>query len=119
MIDSCRALKIFLEELVRDRHLKEFVDKEKTRVEKVEAKPNPRFDRGDDKAKRTVSDEEDIPLGTIHMIGGPHHPNLENRIWGKILMIKKMYKVFLVHAPSKKLRSAASEWGTSCSPKQP
>ncbi|GFZ03392.1 hypothetical protein Acr_16g0000160 [Actinidia rufa] len=86
--DSCRALKLFLDQLVRDGHLKEFVDEEKTRVEKTEAKPNSRFDRGDNDSQETADEEEDLPLVTIHMIGGPHYPDLENRIQGEIQMIK-------------------------------
>ena len=44
-----RALKFFLYQLIRDGHLKEFVDQEKTQAKEV---------------------EEDLLLGTIHMIGG-------------------------------------------------
>ncbi|XP_057489936.1 uncharacterized protein LOC130775946 [Actinidia eriantha] len=40
--ESCRALKAFLEQLVQDGHLKEFVDHEKTRVEVDEAEANRR-----------------------------------------------------------------------------
>ena len=39
-----KKMKVLLDQLVRDWHLKEFVDKEKTRVEKAEAKPNTIFD---------------------------------------------------------------------------
>ena len=46
-IENCRALKVFLDQLVRDGHLKEFVDEEKYRAEKAEVRPNLRFDRGD------------------------------------------------------------------------
>ena len=43
-MENYKALKEFLDQLVRDRHLKEFVDDEKTRVEKTKVKPNPKFD---------------------------------------------------------------------------
>ena len=45
-IENCRALKVFLGQLVRERHLKEFIDEAKTQAEKTEVRPNPRFDRG-------------------------------------------------------------------------
>ena len=82
-MDNCRALKVFFDQLVRDGHLKE-VNKDKTRATRVEARPNPGFDWGNDEIKRTTGEEEDLPLGIIHMIGGPHHPDLENRIRGEI-----------------------------------
>ena len=49
-IENYRALKTFLDHLVRDGHLNELVDKEKTRANEVEvkAKPNPRFDRSNE-----------------------------------------------------------------------
>ena len=43
-IDSCWALKVFLDQLVQDGHLKEFIDEDKTRAEKDEARLNLRFD---------------------------------------------------------------------------
>ena len=82
--DSYRALKVFLDQLVQDGQLKEFIDEDKTRAEKAKARPNPRFDRGNDETERTADEEDDLPLGTIYMIGGPHHPDLENRIPGEI-----------------------------------
>ncbi|GFY88869.1 hypothetical protein Acr_06g0008090 [Actinidia rufa] len=48
--DSCRALKSFLDQLVKDGHLKEFIDEGMTRAKKDEANPIPRFDCGDDEA---------------------------------------------------------------------
>ena len=57
----------FLDQLVWDGHLKEFVDQKKTRSEEaedVEAKPNTRFDRSNEETYDTQ--EEDFPLGTIH-----------------------------------------------------
>ena len=92
--------------------MKEFVDDEKTRAKKVKVRPNPRFDQGDDEIDITVDEEDDLLLGTIHMIGGPHHPNLENRIRGKIRMIKQMHEVLSVQSPSKKSRQATSKPGS-------
>ena len=59
-----RALKTFLDQLVQDGHLKEFVDQEKTRSEEAETKPNPRFDRSIEETDDTQ--EEDLLLGIIH-----------------------------------------------------
>ena len=56
---------------------------EKTRAKKAEVRPNPRFDRGDDKTDKIVDEEEDLPLGTIHMIKGPNYSDLENKIRGR------------------------------------
>ncbi|GFS42906.1 hypothetical protein Acr_00g0082450 [Actinidia rufa] len=60
------------------------VDNEITQAEKAKVRLNLRFDRGDDDTNLTANEEEDLPLDTIHMIGGSNHPNLENRIWGEI-----------------------------------
>ncbi|GFS40881.1 hypothetical protein Acr_00g0071010 [Actinidia rufa] len=79
--DSCRALNFFLDQQVQDRHLKEFLDEEKTQVGKAIAKPNPRFDRRD-------GDDE-----------GEH---LENRIRGEIRVLKQMYEVLSIHSLAKK-----------------
>ncbi|GFS32725.1 hypothetical protein Acr_00g0024210 [Actinidia rufa] len=110
--DSCQALKLFLDQLVRDGHLKEFIDEEKTRAKRIEARPNSRFNLGDDETEHTADEEEDLPLGTIHMIKGPHHPDLKNRIWGEIRMIKQMYKVLSVHSSTKKMKTSATEPGS-------
>ena len=56
---NCQDLKVFLDHLVQDEHLKEYVDLEKTQEEEVEIRPNPKFDD-------TL--EKDL-LETIHMIG--------------------------------------------------
>ena len=64
------------------------MDEEKTQVEKVEARPNPRFYCGNDETEKTMEKEEDLPLGTIHMRGAPNNPDLENRIRGEIRMIR-------------------------------
>ena len=89
--DNYQALN--LDQLVRYGHLKEFVDQEKTWAGEAEVKPNSRFDRGDDETNKMAEEEKDLPLGTIHMIGGLNHPDLENKIWGEIRMIKQMNKV--------------------------
>ncbi|GFY97478.1 hypothetical protein Acr_12g0000190 [Actinidia rufa] len=65
------ALKAFLEQLVRDGHLKEFVDNEKTRAEAAETEADRRPDRvGAEMEEAADAEDEDLPLGTIHMIGG-------------------------------------------------
>ncbi|PSR88326.1 DEAD-box ATP-dependent RNA helicase [Actinidia chinensis var. chinensis] len=111
--DSCRALKSFLNQLVINGHIKEFIGEGKTRVGKYEAKPNPRFDQGgDDKANPMADEEEDLPLGTIHMISGPHHSNLENRIQGEIGMVRQMHEVLSVHSSAKKPRVVAAKLGS-------
>ena len=51
--------------------MKEFVDQEETKVEDAEDKPDNTFDGSDKKTDDTQ--EEDLPLGIIHMIGGPNH----------------------------------------------
>ena len=40
MIDNYRAFKAFLDNLVRDRYLKEFIDEEKTQTKKTEVRIN-------------------------------------------------------------------------------
>ncbi|GFZ05322.1 hypothetical protein Acr_17g0008940 [Actinidia rufa] len=82
----------------------------KTRAKKDKAKTNPRVDRGgDDEADPMADEEEDLPLGHIHMIGGPHYPNLKNRIRGEIRMFKQMHEVLSVQSPAKKSRVIAVE----------
>ncbi|XP_057506518.1 uncharacterized protein LOC130789705 [Actinidia eriantha] len=68
--ENCRALKAFLEQLVRDGHLKEFVDDEKTRAEGNETRTAAGTDRGGNENEAVDTEDEDLPLGTIHMIGG-------------------------------------------------
>ena len=85
------------------------MDEEKTRAENAEVRPNQRFDRGDDEIDKAINEEEDLPLGTIHMVGGLNHPDLENRIQGEIQIIKQMHEVLLVQSPAKKSRQSASE----------
>ena len=61
--------------------MKEIVGQKKTREKEFKVKPNPKFDQSNEETDYTL--EEDFPLGTIHMIGGPNHPNLDNRIRGR------------------------------------
>ncbi|GFZ00954.1 hypothetical protein Acr_14g0005890 [Actinidia rufa] len=108
--ENCRALKAFLEQLVHDGHLKEFVDDEKTRAEAAEIEANRRPNRGREEAEETADPEdEDFPLGTIHMIGGPNDPSLESKIRSEIRMIKQMHEVLSVQAPPKKIKTAETE----------
>ncbi|GFS29238.1 hypothetical protein Acr_00g0005930 [Actinidia rufa] len=90
-MENYRALKEFLDQLVRDGHLKEFMDDGKTQVEKTEVRPNPRFNQGGNEGDHTVGEYDDLPLGTIHMMGSPHYPDLKNIIQGEIRMIKQMH----------------------------
>ena len=59
-----------------------------------------------------MDEDEDLPIGTIHMIGGSNHLDLENRIRGKIRMIKQMYEVLSVQSPAKKTRQTTTELGS-------
>ena len=63
-----------------------------------------RFDQGNDEVDKTEKKEEDLPLGTIHMIRGPNYPDLENRILGEIRMIQKMNEVLSVQSTTKNPR---------------
>ncbi|GFY87855.1 hypothetical protein Acr_05g0014940 [Actinidia rufa] len=54
-------------------------------------------------------EDEDLPLGTIHMIGGPNDPSLESKIRSEIRMIKQMHEVLSVQAPPKKIKTAETE----------
>ncbi|GFS35059.1 hypothetical protein Acr_00g0037570 [Actinidia rufa] len=92
--ENCRALKAFLEQLVHDGHLKEFVDNEKTRAEAAEVEANRRPDRVREETEEAANaEDEDLPLGTIHMIGGPNDPSLESKIRSEIRMIKQMHEL--------------------------
>ncbi|GFS37695.1 hypothetical protein Acr_00g0053490 [Actinidia rufa] len=62
--------------------------------------------------ERTVDEEEDRSLGTIHMIGGLHDLDLKNRIKGEILILRQILEVLLVHSSTKKLRKEAAELGS-------
>ena len=64
--------------------MKEFEDQEKTRMGEAEVRPNSRFNQGDDEANKITKEEEDLSLGTIHMIEGLNHPYLKNKIRGEI-----------------------------------
>ncbi|XP_057489425.1 uncharacterized protein LOC130775292 [Actinidia eriantha] len=93
-VENYRALKAFLEQLVRDGHLKEFVDNEKTQAEAVETETNTRPNRDRNAIEEAENaEDEDLPLGTIHMIGGPNDPSLENKVQNEIRMIRKMHEV--------------------------
>ncbi|GFY97881.1 hypothetical protein Acr_12g0004220 [Actinidia rufa] len=92
-IENCRALKAFLEQLVRDGHFKEFVNNEKIRAEAIEAQITTRPDRGGNEIKAVDTKDEDLPLGTIHMIGGLSDPDLENKIRSEICMIRQMHEL--------------------------
>ena len=61
------SFEAFLDMLVWDRHLKEFVDKEKTRAKEAVVKSNPTFYQSNEETDNTL--EDDLLLGTIHMIG--------------------------------------------------
>ncbi|XP_057459277.1 uncharacterized protein LOC130749939 [Actinidia eriantha] len=108
-IKKCRALKAFLEQLVHDRHLKEFIDNEKTRAEATEAETTTRPGRGRNEIEAVDTEDEDLPLGTIHMIGGPSHPNLENKIQSEIHMIRQMHEVLSVQSMPKKMKVAETK----------
>ncbi|GFY87547.1 hypothetical protein Acr_05g0011860 [Actinidia rufa] len=86
-IENCQVLKSFLDQLVQAMYLNEFVDQEKTKAEKTKVRPNLRFDQEREDADNAL--EEVLPIGTIHMIGSPHDPELENRIWGKSALSNK------------------------------
>ena len=59
-----------------------------------------------------MDEEEDLLLGTIHMIGGPNYPDLKNRIRGAIPMIRQMNEVLPVQSMAKKLRQMISKQGS-------
>ncbi|GFS37095.1 hypothetical protein Acr_00g0049800 [Actinidia rufa] len=83
--------------------------KEKTRAKEADVKPNTRFDWNNGETDDTM---EDLPLGTIHMIGGPNHPNHKNRIQREIHIVKQIYKVLSVQPMAKKPRQTVIEPGS-------
>ncbi|XP_057466148.1 uncharacterized protein LOC130755691 [Actinidia eriantha] len=107
--ENCRALKAFLEQLVREGHLKEFVDDEKTRADGTETRTATGIDRGGNENEAVDTEDEDLPLGTILMIGGPSHPNLENKIRGEIRIIRQMHEVLSVRSTPKRMKEAEAE----------
>ncbi|GFY88776.1 hypothetical protein Acr_06g0007160 [Actinidia rufa] len=108
--ENYEALKAFLEQLVHDGHLKEFVDNEKTRAEVAETEANRRPDRVGMEMEEAVDvEDEDLPLGTIHMIGGPNDPSLENKIRNEIRMIRQMHDVLSVQSLPKKMKAVEAE----------
>ena len=84
----------FSQSLVQDGHLKKFIDQERTRADEVEVKPNTRFDRGNEEIEDAM--ERHLPLETSHMVGGPYHPDLVNKIRGKIHIVHQMHEVLVV-----------------------
>ncbi|GFS38323.1 hypothetical protein Acr_00g0056810 [Actinidia rufa] len=75
-------------------HLKEFVDNEKTRAGATETKTDTGPDRGRNKIEEaTDAEDEDLPLGTIHMIGGLSDPDMENKVRSEIRMIRQMHEL--------------------------
>ncbi|GFZ01236.1 hypothetical protein Acr_14g0008710 [Actinidia rufa] len=65
-IENCKALKAFLEQLVYDEHLKEFIDNEKTQAEAAETEANKRPNRVRVEMEEAVdAEDEDLALGTI------------------------------------------------------
>ncbi|GFZ04896.1 hypothetical protein Acr_17g0004680 [Actinidia rufa] len=108
--DDVRESEKTEEQLVHDGHLKEFVDNEKTRAEAAEAEANRRPDRFKEETEEAEdAEDEDLPLGTIHMIEGPNDPSLESKIWNEICMIKQMHEVLLVQSLPKKIKTAETE----------
>ncbi|GFY90770.1 hypothetical protein Acr_07g0009670 [Actinidia rufa] len=87
-----------------------YVDQEKTKEEKTKVRPNRRFDRDREEADDAM--EDDFLADTIRMIGGPHNPELENRIRGKIRIVKQMHEVFSVQPVAKKLKHSSFELGS-------
>ncbi|GFZ15662.1 hypothetical protein Acr_25g0000710 [Actinidia rufa] len=109
-IENCRALKAFLKQLVHDGHLKEFVDNEKTQAEAAETEANGRPDRVREEVEEAAdAEDEDLPMGTIHMIGGPNDPNLVSKIWNEIRMIRQMHEVLSVQSLPKKMKATETE----------
>ncbi|GFS37725.1 hypothetical protein Acr_00g0053660 [Actinidia rufa] len=98
------------EQLVHDGHLKEFVDDEKTWAKAAEVEANKRPGRVREETEEAAdAEDEDLPLGTIYMIGGPNDPNLESKIRSKIRMIKQMHEVLSVQPLTKKIKTAETE----------
>ncbi|XP_057459235.1 uncharacterized protein LOC130749892 [Actinidia eriantha] len=97
----------------RNRHWKysyhEFVDDEKTRAEATEARIATRPDRGGNEIEAVDTEDEDLLLGTIHMIGGPSHSSLKNKIQSEIRMIRQMHEVLSVRSMPKKMKAAEAE----------
>ncbi|GFZ05416.1 hypothetical protein Acr_17g0009880 [Actinidia rufa] len=74
--------------------------------EAIEAETTTRSDRGGNEIEVIDPKDEDLPLGTIHMIGGPSHPSLENKIQSEIRMIRQMHEVLSVQSMPKKMKAA-------------
>ncbi|GFS33863.1 hypothetical protein Acr_00g0030950 [Actinidia rufa] len=102
-----KKAKLALEVLVSRKHLKEFVYNEKTRAEAAEIEANRRPDRVREEVEEAADAEDEyLPLGTIHMIGGPNNPSLESKIRNEIRMIRQMHEVLSVQSLPKKMKAA-------------
>ncbi|GFY80756.1 hypothetical protein Acr_01g0005650 [Actinidia rufa] len=97
-IENYNALKIFLDKLIQDGYLREFVDSEKTKTKEANVKPNPRFNRSGDET------DNDFRGRPPPMIGGPNHLDLENWNQGEIHIVRQMHKIFLVQPIARKPR---------------
>ena len=77
-----RGLKTFMYQLVHAKHLKEFVNQEKIKAEEVEIRPNLRFEHDRDEVDDAL--EEDLHLGTIHILGVQLQRSREQDIEGEL-----------------------------------
>ena len=75
------------DQLVWDGHLKEFIDQEKNKEEEAGAKLNPKFYRNNKEIDNIL--EEDLSLGTIHMIGGWITLILRTKLGGRFVLSDK------------------------------
>ena len=96
-----------MNQLGQAEHLKEFVDQEKTKVEKDKVRLNLRFNHDRDETDDAL--EKDLSLGTIHMIMGPNHHDIENRIRGEIHITRQMHDVLSIQPVAKKPRQGLFE----------
>ena len=46
------------------------------------------------------------------MIGAPYNPEMENRIWWEIRIVKQIYEILLVHPLEKKPKNSSFEPGS-------
>ncbi|GFY94866.1 hypothetical protein Acr_10g0002510 [Actinidia rufa] len=75
-------------------------------VEAAETEADRRPDRvGAEMEEAAGAKDEDLPLGTIHMIGGPNDPSLENKIRNEIRMIRQRHEVLSVQSLPKKMKA--------------
>ncbi|GFY91124.1 hypothetical protein Acr_07g0013200 [Actinidia rufa] len=79
-------------------------------TEVAETRTKPRPDRGRNEIEETVyMEDEDLPLGTIHMIGGPSEPSLKSRVRSEIRIIRQMHEVLSIQSLLKRPRTAKIE----------